>query len=122
MNFEDAIDVAVCSAVAGSADPHVIVTPLVWKPSEGHAAEEWYFTVAVNKAGRCFITSINIGPEKDDQTRSAFILGIINVKPPRVVHDFGDELQAAKLCGALWPSEETSRLRKAIEEERAGDA
>jgi hypothetical protein len=39
-------------------------------------------------------------------------------RPPLVIVEANDELEMARWCESLWPSEKTSRLRRAVEAEK----
>jgi hypothetical protein len=59
-------------------------------------------------------------PDRDEAERlRAAVIAVLVQQPPIVVHDCDDELEMARWCEALWPSEKTTTIRQRIELERA---
>jgi hypothetical protein len=53
-----------------------------------------------------------------ERLRASLIVALIQGRP-LVIHDTDDELEMARWCEAIWPSEKTRRVRAGIEAERA---
>jgi hypothetical protein len=100
--------------------PHIIIGPLVWQPSNGITARRWYFTLARFTAEFGF-DLFEVEVDSDDLlARSALKLALIQLRQrPIILHDVDDELEMAKLCETLWPSERISHIRASIEAERS---
>ena len=99
--------------------PHVLVGPVVWREARGNR-REWYFVLASGDGSGFFSVQVNCGGDASiaDQVRAAAQLALLR-RPPIVVHDMGDELAQARLCGALWPGTKTRQIRAGIEAERS---
>jgi hypothetical protein len=116
----EAIDLAIDHALRDAISPHVVVSPLVLGP-DGRPPR--YFMICTcDKNG--FRSDQVILQTKDDRagdecSRASFLLALVLRRPPLVVHDTADELDALKICEALWPGEKITRLRKDTEAERA---
>jgi hypothetical protein len=87
-----------------AGDIHVVVTPVVWHPTDGS-------TAGPDKAWRA---DRIMGGEED---RNILLMALAS-RRPLVIHDMDDELQAAKFCEVLWPGERITNVRKGIEIER----
>lgn len=95
--------------------PHVVVGPLVWRPSPGTSDRDWYFIVAASEADRGFRCDELQGDETD---RRRFLAELVQRRGPLVAHDMADELAMARLCASLWPGERTAAIARQIEAER----
>ena len=109
----------VAHLLAGAIGLHVVIGPTLWRPSPDDPGDKlWYFNAAVCGADgfRCDRLETD---DRDlaEEARALVMLALIDHQP-RVVHDMGDELEMAKLCAVLWPSERTRALRAAVEREQ----
>lgn len=92
----DGVKQLAATALAGKTDGHVLVGPLVWKPSDDGGGKQWYFTLASGgsdgRKGSTFrLDAIHIGPSLDgDEVRAALLLEIAHNYRPIVIQDFGD--------------------------------
>jgi hypothetical protein len=101
----------------GSNDIHVVVGPLVWRPTDGTSSRYWYFHVSTSEADggwRCDAVQL---PDRDEAFRIAVIAELMR-RPPLIVHLMEDELDAACLCEAIWPGKRITDVREGIERER----
>jgi hypothetical protein len=62
------------------------------------------------------------GWKSEQNSSRASIMHIGQIQPPSSTHDFDDELRMSEFCEAIWPCECTTKMRKAVEAERAADA
>lgn len=115
-----AVELFVTHLLDGAIGLHVVVGPLLWRPSPaGTGGKRWYFIVAV--CGLEGFRSDMLSADDEDlalQARALTMMALIE-RRPRVVHDTDDELEMAKLCEVLWPGERISALRAAVEREYA---
>jgi hypothetical protein len=100
----------------------VVVGPLVWQPSDGRFSKLWYFIVSTCGPGGFRADQVDLDGVADDaaereQVRSRFMQALVR-SGSCVIHDVGDELDAARLCEQLWPGPKIAQLRKVIEAER----
>ena len=95
--------------------PHIVLGPIVWQPCDD-GARFWYFVLATANAGLCEVDQI--GSRDRAVAEDMRIAVAFAVRPPVVIHDFDDELEAARVCEMLWPSPKTAKLRAEIEAER----
>jgi hypothetical protein len=119
-DLAEAIQLFVTHLLDGATDLHVVLGPILWRPSPDDPGDKlWYFIAAVCGADgfRCDRLDTN-DPDLTEQARSLAMLALVDHRP-RVVHDMGDELAMAKLCEVLWPGPRISALRAAIEGEYA---
>jgi hypothetical protein len=95
--------------------PHIMMGPLVWRDDD-----RWYFVICGGDRNGFRIDKIVVGDDREigERCRSSVHLELLQ-RPPLVLHDFDDELEMAKWCEAIWPSEKTRQIRTSIEEERA---
>jgi hypothetical protein len=101
------------------ADNILVIGPTVLTENKA-GKKEWYFVVSGCDKDRGFRSDTIVagnGLDKD-KLRAGFILKLIG-KRRLMIHDTDDELYAIRLCETLWPCEKTTRIRKAIEAERA---
>jgi hypothetical protein len=99
----------------------VVVGPLVWQPGDGRFSKAWYFIVSTCgpngfRADQVDLDGVNDAAERE-QVRGRFMLALER-SGSCVIHDIGDELDAARLCEQLWPGPKVTELRKVIEAER----
>jgi hypothetical protein len=123
------ITAIVATILKGADSRHVVVTPMVWHPAK-NGGRDWSFTVSVSKQGQWFSVSIR---DDDYQPKAApdpaFLAlfdTVLSIRPisgrdlivaelaarDLVLHLFGDELDAARQCEHLWPSERITRIRE----------
>jgi hypothetical protein len=91
----------------GADDVHVVVGPLLWRPTDGTRARYWYVVVATSERGRGFRCDQVIIPEDDraiGEARRVEFLMVLMTRRPLVIHDCGDEVQMVRLCEVLWPN------------------
>jgi hypothetical protein len=95
--------------------PHLMIGPLVWKDEDC-----WYFVIGSNDRDGFRVDKIVVGEDRPfgEQLRS-FVYFEFLQRQPIVLHDFDDELEMAKWCEGIWPSEQTRQIRAAMESERA---
>jgi hypothetical protein len=112
---------AVDHVLRGSNSSHVVISPLLWQPSDGTASKAWYFIVATSEEGRGFRCDQFIIPFEDDREiyQAAFLAGLARRRPPLVVHVTEDELYMARLCEVLWPGNRISEICRNLEAEYA---
>jgi hypothetical protein len=94
-----------------AGDTTVIVGPLFWHHTDGYS----YFVIAtcgLDKQFRCD----RVDGDADDRMA---VMAKLVASRPRVIIDMDDELEMARMCEAVWPGERVTRLRKAVEAERA---
>ncbi len=137
------IDGLVKLIMKGNDDIHVVVGPWSWLPADrGNGAKDWYFFVSVSKKGQWYSAKIDdpdyqppgAGPTFWLPRRCSRPRGVVQIsrldarsmlkaalvqQKPVVIHDFDDELAMAKFCENIWPGPRISKVRKAIEQERA---
>jgi hypothetical protein len=112
----DSVTVALQRSLAGAVDNNVVISPLVWHPRDD-GGQKWGFSVASAGAEGFRHDLLETRSRVEGEAaRSAIIAA---AKPPIVVHDMADELEAARLCEKLWPGERISGIRAAVEAERA---
>lgn len=99
-------------------DRQIVLGPVAWIKSEGETI--WYFHAITGPEFQTHSVELEDG-SKDEATayRNAVVLAIArNQQGGILIHDCDDELYAIRLCEALWPGEEVSRIRAAVEKER----
>jgi hypothetical protein len=103
-----------------SADKQIFVGPLVWQPSDGIQPKVRYFMVCTGDNNREFHCDRVVCEDKGH--RVGFIQALISLsshEAPIILHNMDDELDMAHWCEELWPGEKITRIRRALEEERA---
>jgi len=97
----------------GVADGHVIIGPILGRPSDGTAGRIWYFQIISRDidGGLCFVKFETRNKDVD----RAGLIAALKRRTPIVVHVVDDGLVMARLCESLWPCERTSRLREDFE-------
>jgi hypothetical protein len=115
----------VCAAAAAyllesSVDRTLLFGPVVWLPSDGTSARQWYFMVTgCEPSGETFSDRINAQTEDMAvEMREGIKMALVLLRPA-VMFDFDDELEAIRWAEAAWPGGKITRIRKAIETERA---
>ncbi len=109
-------------AAQGSVDDIVCVGPLVWQPSDGPLGKSWYFVNAICQETGLSTGTIAIGDEiNPGEPRARFIKALERYRPRLTVLSMQDEVDAARLCETLWPSKETTALRRDVEKQRKAD-
>jgi hypothetical protein len=99
--------------------PHIVIGPTTWQPSDGTAGKRWYVTIAASEAGRGFrCDQVILSPDSPEEDRAGIMAAFV-ARRPIVIHDVDDELYMARLCETLWPGPEITKLRQAVEAERA---
>lgn len=99
--------------IAGAADSVIVVSNVVWREDQG-----WYFTVSSSDvAGEWHVDMIYAGKgydtaDKAQEMRGELLTALVATEKPLVIHDMGDELQAALLCQTLWPGERIDNVCK----------
>jgi hypothetical protein len=102
----------------GHISPHVLLGPIVWEP-KGDDGKRWYFVVATGDDNGAHFDQLGSQErELAERLRASLIVALIQERP-LVIHDTDDELEMARWCEAIWPSEKTRRVRAGIEAERA---
>jgi len=137
----DAIAARICG-LCSSSHGEIVVSPMVWFPRQPPGTRDWSFNVSVGgRAGKGRIrwSSINIADldyEPAPQIHpliAAAVDTVIAIKRPEAraaiintlrqrgatVHDMADELDAIRLCERLWPGPKVTKIRQAVERERA---
>jgi hypothetical protein len=103
-----------------STDLTLLFGPVVWRPSDGTSARQWYFiVVGCDRRGEARHDYLGAETEADAVTLRAGVKAALVSRPPCVMHDFDDELGMAKLAEILWPCAKMTRIREQIEAERA---
>jgi hypothetical protein len=103
----------------GITDRNLVLGPLVWQPSDGAVAKRWYFRIS-GCGPKGWRTDCVVCDGNDrDALRAEVLMHVAMVGRPVVIHDCDDELYEIKRCETLWPGERVTRIRKAIEAERA---
>lgn len=123
-HLNDTVDRFVGYILDKMGDPHVVIGPWCWKPSDGADSKLWYFMVSTcDKKGEWRTDQVC---SHDREDRALFTLALLYVsrerQKPLIMHDFDDELRAIKWCEMLWPGKRISRVRQAVEAERANEA
>jgi hypothetical protein len=136
-----AIAAHICG-LCSSSHGEIVVSPMVWFPGPAPGARDWSFNVSVGgRAGKGRVRwfSINIADldyEPAPQIHpliAAMADTIIAIRRPEArtaiintlrqrgatVHDMADELDAIRLCERLWPGPKVTKIRQAVERERA---
>jgi hypothetical protein len=108
----------------GAADPTIVIGPILWQPSDGRFARDWYFFIATCGPDGFQCDKVSASGDKAicEEMRDTVLFMLTQSKPPTVIHDTDDELYMTKICEALWPGERITRLRKAVEAEYADRA
>lgn len=100
-----------------SLDNVVVVTPVVVRADVPRP----YFMLAFNDPDGFGVVEIEV--EDGNADRAEVIAAIARFFAAQhrisVIHDVGDELQAARLCEQLWPCALTEKIRRGIEQESA---
>ncbi|MFZ3328960.1 MAG: hypothetical protein WA231_25175 [Methylocella sp.] len=117
-NDAEAFDLMAKHLLEKSDDLNVIIGPAVHPPIGQDGPD--YFIVATSEKNRGFrCDQISVGEGYNRETmRAGLVMALIRRKPI-VIHDTDDELYMAKLCEMLWPGKRITRLREAVEAERA---
>ncbi|NVO13522.1 MAG: hypothetical protein HXX10_05740 [Rhodoplanes sp.] len=120
-------DQIVRGLIASTDSPHLVVGPLVWRPSDGTRARVWHFDIFSSEAGhgcRADIVHVEADTEQEAVAARAEILGAFaRSRPPLAVHDVkSSEIDAVRLSEELWPGEQISGLRAAVEADLAATA
>jgi hypothetical protein len=103
----------------GSVDRTLLLGPIVWRPSDGTSARQWYFHVAgCDRTGEMRVDQLNAESEADTEALRAGIKMALVERRPCVMIDFDDELAMARWAEALWPCGKATRIREGIEAER----
>jgi hypothetical protein len=112
------IDLIADECLSDSVDRTLVFGPVV---SNEQLTKGWYFTVASAGQEGFRVDQFIVGDDRETsiQWRSAIKMGLMINRKPLVVIDTDDELEMARLCEALWPGEKITKLRKAVEAERA---
>jgi hypothetical protein len=117
-NDVEAFDLMADHLLDEAGDINVVIGPVVHPPVGQDGPD--YFMVATSEKDRGFRSDqISIGEGYDGEAMRAGIAMALVRRKPIVIHDVDDELYMAKLCEMLWPGERITRLREAIEAERA---
>jgi len=129
-------------SLCGSSIGEIVVSPMVWHPGASLGAKEWSFTISIggwSGHGRqrwvCFrVVDHDFEPPVVlDPDWAALFDTVIKIsrQNPRdtvidtlrqrgaTVHDVEDDLEAMRICERLWPGLRASKVRRAIEQERA---
>lgn len=91
--------------------PHVVVGPIA--NYDGRTG----FIVATSERGRGFRSDMLWGQTAD---RAAIIDALVASDAALVIHNMASELEAIRLCEALWPGKRVSEVRAAVEAEHRG--
>jgi hypothetical protein len=107
------------NALSGANDIHVVLGPIVWRPSDG-TSKHWYFIIATSEADRGFRCDQVGGNDRETvkEVRAGVLVELIQHRP-LVIHDTDDELYMARLCEGLWPGKRIAKIRQQLEAERA---
>jgi hypothetical protein len=87
----DSVKQIAAEALAVKTDLHVLIGPLVWKPSDGTSGKQWYFTMASGGsdggADSTFrLDAVDIGPGLDrDKARAALLYEIANRRGGKIL-------------------------------------
>ena len=100
---------------------HIAVGPICWLPKDGLKDKIWYFRTAVCDRRRGFVSDeVHSENRADiDALRNTILMGLMARKPPLIIHRFDDELDMVRFCETLWPGEKVTKIREAVERERA---
>jgi hypothetical protein len=100
-----------------NVSPQIVIGPVVWEPKD--EGRFWHFVVATGDGDGAHFDQLG-SPERHlaEELRTALFLALLEERSI-VLHDLDDELQMARLCEGLWPSEKASRVRAGIEAEQA---
>jgi hypothetical protein len=101
--------------------PHVLLGPVSWQPTGPDGERQWYFIGISGDRGGARIDKLAISGEQalTEEMRSALFMALVEERP-LVIHDFGDELELARMMETIWPSAQATEIRTAIEGERSG--
>jgi len=113
---EMSFDTVIARLLINAKSPHVVVTPLVWVPSDGTSAKRIYFCIATGPDFK--VDAVNCDSDDPAALMDAVILAIAATDPPKIVHITCTELQAASLCATLWPGKKTAEMLKTVESEK----
>jgi hypothetical protein len=106
--------------LAGSVDRTLLFGPIVWRPSDGTSARQWYFmVVGCDRTGETRHDQLFAETEDDTVALRSDIMAALVAHPPCVAMDFNDELGMAKVAEANWPCAKITGIRQEIEAERA---
>jgi hypothetical protein len=97
------------------AGRHVVMGPLVWRPSGGTADRVLYFVLVLFYADKGLRI---IRFDVECESERTLLLHTLQQQPPVIVHDMGDELEMVRLCEVIWPCARTSRIRANVEAEK----
>jgi len=115
-NFSKMIG-AVADVVLQGEDrsPHVMIGPLVCRDKD-----HWYFVIGGSDRDGFKVDKIAVGDNRQfgEHVRGSIYIELLQRRRV-VLHDFDDELEMAKWCERIWPSDQTSQIRAAMESERA---
>jgi hypothetical protein len=117
-NDAEAFELMARHVLEKSDDINVVIGPVVLAPIGQDGPN--YFTVATSERDRGFrYDQISIGEGYDGATMRLGLAMALARHKPIVIHDVDDELYMARLCETLWPGERITKLREAVEAERA---
>jgi hypothetical protein len=94
--------------------PNILIGPVVRTP--GTSPRHYHFMVAGADADGTFrVDQIAADDRHEAERLRAAVITALGRRPPIVVIDLDDELEMARLCEALWPSEKTTTIRQRVE-------
>jgi hypothetical protein len=103
----------------GSNDINVVVSPLLWQPSDGvKGSKRWYFMIATSDERGFRCDMVNVDSEQREWMRVQVMAEFVRHRP-LVIHDMGDEVEMARLCEVLWPGERIAAVRRQVEADYA---
>lgn len=104
---------------------HIVVGPTVYVERPDDHRVTWYFMVAVETAPGAaeYMQALTDGDAAQcESIRDQLMAAAMLDHTATLVHDVGDELAMARLCEAMWPSDQITTMRKSVEAERRASA
>ena len=86
----------------GSTDRTFLFGPVVWRPSDGTSAKQWYFAVVgCDRTGETRHDLLNAETEAETVALRAGVMAALVERRSCVMHDFDDELEMARMAEAV---------------------
>lgn len=104
--------------VANAADRTLAIGPVLWQPSDGTSARQWYFIVGSADAAKRFCVTPIWLEQADEKIAKAARLELdaeLSTRRPVITHTFDDELEMMRFAEAQWPCEQSTKIRRALE-------
>lgn len=107
------IEEMVTEILRDTDDINVLVGPTLLHPE----TDQRYFPIAVSKGGFYPEAILGDGDREALKACRASLKIELMRRPPRVVHDFDDELAFLRFAASIWPGEEIALLCKSVAKE-----